>query len=121
MISNSPTKVRIHADHVGSLLRPHKLKETRAQLSEQGVLARFGQETQPAELSTIEDTEIEEAVRFQEEIGLPVVTDGEFRRAYWHYDFMGGLTGLDLEEREPESKAGTFALSGVPFKVSFRF
>ena len=75
MISKPQTKVRIHADHVGSLLRPQKLKETRAQLWERGVLARFGQETQPAELSTIEDAEIEEAVRFQEEIGLPVVTD----------------------------------------------
>ncbi len=114
MISNSQTKIRIHADHVGSLLRPQKLKETRAELWEQGMLARFGQETQPAKLSTIEDAEIEEAVRFQEEIGLPVVTDGEFRRAYWHYDFMVGLTGFDLEEREPESKAGTFALSVVP-------
>ena len=58
MISSSQTKVRIHADHVGSLLRPQKLKETRARLWEQGVLARFGQEAQPAELSTIENTEI---------------------------------------------------------------
>ena len=114
MISSPHTKVRIHADHVGSLLRPQKLKETRDRLLEQGVLARFGQETQPIELSTIENTEIEEAVRFQEEIGLPIVTDGEFRRAYWHYDFMGGLTGLDLEERKPEMRAGTFALSVVP-------
>ncbi|MFP6728397.1 MAG: hypothetical protein VCB63_16310, partial [Alphaproteobacteria bacterium] len=77
MISSSQTKVRIHADHVGSLLRPQKLKETRAQLWEQGKLARFGQKTQPAELSAVENTEIEDAVRFQEEIGLPVVTDGE--------------------------------------------
>ena len=94
MISNPQTKVRIHADHVGSLLRPHKLKEIRARFSEQGVLSRFGQETQPPELSAMENAEIEEAVRFQEEVGLPVVTDGEFRRAYWHYDFMGGLPDL---------------------------
>ena len=36
----------------------------------------------------------------QESVGMPVVTDGEARRSFWHYDYMGGLTGLDLEERE---------------------
>ena len=114
MPDNPSTKVRLHADHVGSLLRPPNLKEARTRLWEQGALARFGQGIPPADLAAIEDEEISNAVRMQEEIGLPVVTDGEFRRAYWHYDFMAGLTGLNLEERTPTGSPGTFALAVVP-------
>ena len=114
MASNSHAKISLHADHVGSLLRPQELKDARAQLWEQGTLARFGHGAIPSDLQTVEDAKIKDAVKFQENIGLPVVTDGEFRRAYWHYDFIAGLDGLDLEERKPKSSAGTFALSAVP-------
>ena len=107
-------RVRLHADHVGSLLRPQNLKDARQQLWDQGSLARFGQGTPPADLKAVEDAEIKKAVTLQEDLGLPVVTDGEYRRAYWHYDFMAGLTGLDLEERAPKGSAGTFALAVVP-------
>ena len=114
MTASKASRLRVHADHVGSLLRPQKVKDARAQLWAQGALARFGQGTPPPDLKAVEDAEIERAVRFQEEIGLPAVTDGEFRRAYWHYDFMAGLDGLDLVERVPEKGTSTFALSVVP-------
>jgi 5-methyltetrahydropteroyltriglutamate--homocysteine methyltransferase len=78
------------ADHVGSLLRPQALKEARAQ-REKG-------EINAAELKSVEDREIESVVRKQEEIGLSLATDGEFRRAWWHFDFYGLLEGVELRE-----------------------
>ena len=122
MASTTDSRLRVHADHIGSLLRPQSIKDARVQLWEQGALARFGQGSPPPELKTIEDDEIAKVVRFQEELGLPAVTDGEFRRAYWHYDFMAGLTGLDLVERVPEDTATGFSLAVVPVisgKLSF--
>src|SRR5690606_33853833 len=81
------------ADHVGSLLRPPALKAARK--------AHYVDKTMSAEaLREVEDNAIVEAVRMQEAVGLKAVTDGEFRRAWWHFDFMGMLTGLDLIERE---------------------
>ena len=53
-----------------------------------------------------EDACIREAVKMQEDVGLTAVTDGEFRRAYWHYDFMAGLNGLDLVERSSDGSVG---------------
>jgi 5-methyltetrahydropteroyltriglutamate--homocysteine methyltransferase len=53
-----------------------------------------------AELKSIEDAAIKDVIKMQEAVGLKAVTDGEFRRAFWHFDFMGMLNGLDLDERE---------------------
>jgi 5-methyltetrahydropteroyltriglutamate--homocysteine methyltransferase len=81
------------ADHVGSLLRPAAVKAARKAL--------FEDKTGSAQaLQNAEDEAIQNVIRMQEDVGLQVVTDGEYRRSWWHYDFMGGLTGLDLEERE---------------------
>ncbi|MGI9482951.1 MAG: 5-methyltetrahydropteroyltriglutamate--homocysteine S-methyltransferase [Hyphomicrobiales bacterium] len=81
------------AGHVGSLLRPDTVKAARK--------AHFEDETMSAEeLHAVEDAAIRDAVKMQEDVGLLAVTDGEYRRSFWHYDFMGGLTGLELEERE---------------------
>ena len=78
------------ADHVGSLLRPVALRGARAQ---------HAAGTLPAEaLRQIEDRSIREVVRMQEEIGLQAVTDGEYRRAFWHYDFLAGLDGVEMVE-----------------------
>lgn len=74
------------ADHVGSLLRPAAIAEAR-----KGGLSG-------AALREIEDREIPALIKLQEEVGLKVVTDGEARRAFWHYDFMGMLDGLDIIE-----------------------
>ena len=106
-------KIKIRADHVGSLLRPQMLKDARAKLLTQGRLARIGHTALP-ELESIEDESITEAVRMQEELGLAVVTDGEFRRAFWHFDFMDGLNGLDMEERDAAHTQGAFRLSVAP-------
>src|SRR4030088_2362385 len=88
------TKPPFRADHVGSLLRPAALKQARGK--------RQRGETPAEDLKTIEDREIETVIRKQEEAGLRSVTDGEFRRAFWNYDFLGQLDGVEayLGERK---------------------
>src|SRR5437868_14380627 len=73
------TKPPFRADHVGSLLRPAPLKEARAK-RERG-------EISTEQLKEVEDREIVKAIKKQEEIGLHSITDGEYRRAFWNYDF----------------------------------
>jgi 5-methyltetrahydropteroyltriglutamate--homocysteine methyltransferase len=75
------------ADHVGSILRSAPIKEARAK-REKGALSA-------AELKAVEDAEIEKIIRKQEEIGLQLATDGEYRRSWWHFDFFWGLTGCE--------------------------
>ena len=75
------------ADHVGSLLRPLRLKEARAKHAKG--------EISDADLRAIEDSAIAEAIHKQEAIGLRGVTDGEFRRAFWHFDFLEALEGVE--------------------------
>src|SRR5882672_3776907 len=92
------TKPPFRADHVGSLLRPAALKDARAK--------RARGEISAAELTAIEDREIERIVRKQEESGLKSITDGEFRRSWWHLDFLWGLDGI---ERYAMEQGITFA------------
>ncbi len=88
------TRPPFRADHVGSLLRPQRLAEARA-AHKAGRL--------PADaLRAVEDECIAEAVARQEATGLRAATDGEYRRAYWHYDFVSGLDGVEIYE--PEQK-----------------
>ncbi len=82
------SKPPFRADHVGSLLRTAPLKEARAK--------RAKGEIGDAQLREIEDREIDKVVRKQEEIGLKLATDGEFRRSWWHFDFYRHLDGLEL-------------------------
>jgi len=84
------TKPPFRADHVGSLLRPPDLLRARED-------AATGRIT-PAELRTVEDGAIEDAVRMQEEVGLRGVTDGEFRRGSWHMDFIYALDGISAAD-----------------------
>jgi 5-methyltetrahydropteroyltriglutamate--homocysteine methyltransferase len=88
------TKPPFRADHVGSLLRPASLKQARAKRERGEITAE--------QLKTIEDREIEAVIRKQEDAGLRSVTDGEFRRAFWNYDFLGQLDGVEayLGERK---------------------
>ena len=86
-------KPLFRADHVGSLLRPEIIKENRKKFFEDKIISS-------EELKLIEDTEIKKILKLQEELGFKVVTDGEFRRSFWHYDFLEGLDGFELEERE---------------------
>ena len=76
------------ADHVGSLLRPAALHDARAR-ARTGAIA-------PAELRAVEDRLIRAAVARQEAIGLQLVTDGEYRRDFWHLDFLRQLEGVGL-------------------------
>jgi len=76
------------ADHVGSLLRPQELHEARAK-------HRRG-EIDAGALKAVQDRCIREVVALQESIELPSVTDGEFRRDFWHIDFIHGFDGVDL-------------------------
>ncbi|MEE3100773.1 MAG: 5-methyltetrahydropteroyltriglutamate--homocysteine S-methyltransferase, partial [Pseudomonadota bacterium] len=81
------------ADHVGSLLRADAVQAARK--------GYYETRTLPAEaLAAAEDAAIRDSIRLQEEAGLLAVTDGECRRSFWHYDFIGALDGFDLEERD---------------------
>jgi 5-methyltetrahydropteroyltriglutamate--homocysteine methyltransferase len=75
------------ADHVGSLLRPAALKEARERYAKGAITA--------AELEAVEDREIKDIIRKQETVGLQSITDGEFRRSWWHLDFLWGLDGVE--------------------------
>ena len=81
------TKPPFRADHVGSLLRPKALHDARAKRAKGEITAE--------QLKEIEDREIERVIKKQEEVGLQSVTDGEFRRSWWHLDFLWGLDGAE--------------------------
>lgn len=76
------------ADHVGSLLRPQKLLDARDQF--------FAGEIPAEELRQVENEAIREVVRKQEDVGLQSITDGEFRRTYFHVDFLEKLQGVTV-------------------------
>src|SRR5436305_7022060 len=82
------TKAPFRADEVGSLLRPQRIKEARAKLEKGEISAE--------DLRKAEDLEIEKVVHKQASIGLKLATDGEFRRSWWHFDFLAKLTGCEL-------------------------
>jgi 5-methyltetrahydropteroyltriglutamate--homocysteine methyltransferase len=74
------------ADHVGSLLRPEPLLDARAR--------HAAGEIDDAELRGVEDEAIRDVVRMQADVGLRTATDGEFRRASWHMDFIYAIDGI---------------------------
>jgi len=81
------SKPPFRADHVGSLLRPLPLKEAREKFSRGEITAEA--------LKEVEDREIEGAIRKQEAVGLHSITDGEFRRVSWNYDFLERLDNVE--------------------------
>ncbi len=83
MCNTNPLKV----DTVGSFLRPERLKNARELFQKNEISLE--------ELKKVEDEEIEKLVKKQKEIGLEVVTDGEFRQSYWHLDFFWGFDGVE--------------------------
>jgi len=84
------TKPPFRADQVGSFLRPEALKQARAQHEKMHI--------SDAELVAAENRAIEELIGKQEAVGLQLATDGEFRRATWHFDFWGMLDGVRIEQ-----------------------
>ena len=114
------------ADMVGSLLRTQRLKEARAQRAAGAITAE--------QLRAVEDEEITALIRKEEAIGLDAVTDGEFRRAWWHYDFFEHLEGIEMKPVEQgiqfagvQTKAvgphvtGRLDFGAHPFVEHFRF
>jgi 5-methyltetrahydropteroyltriglutamate--homocysteine methyltransferase len=84
------TKPPFRTDHVGSILRSAAVKDARGRHDKGAITA--------AELKQTEDREIETIIRKQEEIGLQLATDGEYRRSWWHFDFFGMLDGVEIYE-----------------------
>jgi 5-methyltetrahydropteroyltriglutamate--homocysteine methyltransferase len=120
------TKAPFRADHVGSLLRTAPLKEARSKREKNEITA--------AQLKEVEDREIEKVIRKQEEVGLKLATDGEFRRAWWQFDFYKGLDGVELyttdrgiafagvqTKAESVRVVGKIGFSGHPHLDHFRF
>lgn len=113
-------------DYVGSFLRPDKLKQARAEF-EAGTLAQEA-------LTRVENEAIVDLVAKQKAAGYHVITDGEFRRAYWHLDFMWGFQGVEHVEldhgyffHEEETTKGSIRLTGKirgenhPFVEHYKF
>jgi 5-methyltetrahydropteroyltriglutamate--homocysteine methyltransferase len=120
------TKPPFRADHVGSLLRPSALKEAR----EKHARGELG----AAQLKEVEDREIERIIGKQEEVGLQAITDGEFRRSWWHLDFLWGLDGAEKHvmdtgiafaavttRNEGVKVTGKLGFSGHPMLDHYRF
>jgi 5-methyltetrahydropteroyltriglutamate--homocysteine methyltransferase len=119
-------KPPFRADHVGSLLRPPALREARAARAAGGMTAEA--------LRAIEDAAIRDAIAGQKAIGLQAVTDGEYRRAFWHFDFLAKLGGVEMYEADQgiqfkggQTKAyglkvtGPIRYQGHPFVADYAF
>ncbi|MCJ7840012.1 5-methyltetrahydropteroyltriglutamate--homocysteine S-methyltransferase [Lederbergia sp. NSJ-179] len=87
MTTITTTKAPFRADHVGSLLRPESIHQARKDFHEGAITAE--------QLHEIETKEIKRIIDKQIEAGLELVTDGEFRRRFWHTDFLEHLTGIE--------------------------
>ena len=101
-------KAPFRADHVGSLQRPEALLKAREAFKSGRLTA--------AELRAREDETIAGAVRMQEEIGLQSITDGEYRRENFHFDFLNKIGGVDFRRMMPEGSEGK---SADPEKAPF--
>ena len=121
-IKNAPFR----ADVVGSFLRPDVLKQARADFAADVI--------DEAALRAVEDEAIRDLVAKQKAAGLHVITDGEFRRSYWHLDFMWGLQGIErrtsrsgYQFHDEETTADTAVVTGKisgenhPFVEHFKF
>jgi 5-methyltetrahydropteroyltriglutamate--homocysteine methyltransferase len=87
---DSGKKAPFRANHVGSLLRPAELLEARHQYQQNQITG--------AELRIVEDRAIRDVVKMQEDVGMPGITDGEFRRTLWHADFLSQIEGIKVVE-----------------------
>ena len=123
MMRNTPP---FRADHVGSLLRPQELREARGK-RERG-------EIKAEQLKSVEDRAIKGVIAKQEAVGLKGVTDGEYRREFWHIDFLTGLEGVEayvsdhgIQFKGGETKpkglrvTGKIGFSGHPMIEHFKF
>ena len=125
-MSVTQLKAPFRADIVGSFLRPASIKQARADYAAGKI--------DVAELKAVEDDAIRDLVKKQNAAGLTTITDGEFRRSYWHLDFMWGLQGIERrtsregyrfhdEETTADTAVVTGPISGEshPFVEHFKF
>ncbi len=125
-MANQTNNAPFRADIVGSFLRPQEIKTARAAFESGDINA--------AQLKAVEDKCITELIAQQKQAGLKVITDGEYRRSYWHLDFMWGLNGVEHIELDhgyffhgEETTKGSCALTGKisgenhPFVEHFKF
>lgn len=105
-MSNLKTPFRY--DYVGSFLRPAKLKKARADYEAGTISAE--------QLKSVEDECIIQIVNKIKELGYHVITDGEFRRATWHLDFMWGFQGIEYKKTVDEN---TVAKQTIPSPGQF--
>src|SRR4029078_3468195 len=99
-------KPPFRADQVGSLLRPRELAQARARFR--------NNEISSGELQTLENRCIREAIQKQESVGLQAITDGEFRRDWWHLDFMSRLEGVTTVANPGPKFGGTEEQPPIP-------
>jgi 5-methyltetrahydropteroyltriglutamate--homocysteine methyltransferase len=120
------TKPPFRADHVGSLLRPAALRGARERRAKGEIAAEA--------LKAVEDREIEDIIKKQEAVGLQSISDGEFRRSWWHLDFLWGLDGVERHvmdtgiafaavttRNEGVRVTGKIGFSGHPMLEHFKF
>lgn len=125
-MSNTTIHAPFRADVVGSFLRPAELKEARAKYEKGEISA--------ADLRAVEDRLIADLIKKQKAHGLRAITDGEYRRSYWHLDFMWGLNGVEHIELDhgyqfhgEETTKGSLRLTGKitgenhPFIQDFKY
>ena len=120
------TEVPFRFDNVGSFLRPEELKQARKDFTDGNISSE--------ELKAVEDKTIKVLIEKQKAVGLKAITDGEFRRSWWHLDFMWGLQGTEKQDigkgyqfNGEETRAETARLSGRvggenhPFVEHFKY
>ena len=125
-MTNKQVQAPFRADHVGSLLRPDSIKQARVDYQAGNISLK--------ELREIENKEIKRIVDKQAEVGMQSITDGEFRRSWWHLDFMWGLDGVEkaatetglafkgVETRKETAKVtGKIDFSSHPFLDDFTY
>lgn len=124
-MSNSNKEIPFRYDIVGSFLRPDSLKKARSAFANGGISKE--------ELTTIEDQAIIDLIEKQKGAGLHAVTDGEFRRRWWHLDFIAGLNGITVYDFQTTAFGITTEAQGTyvsgplsfsndhPFLEHFRF
>ena len=97
MASTGAKTAALHTETIGSFLRPPELIKAREAFND-GDLNSFKSGRKPGDLIALEDRCIRDVVKLQEDVGLDVVTDGEFRRTSWFAGFLGAIERPDPKE-----------------------